>query len=507
MHNKSLARIVLCISLLISMLISGVAFAADEPSDPGGEVGGRITNYTSSQASVEVSFSCSFTRDSNSSDNYSTDLLNGSSAEIAGSTFTTFCNDSNGYSIYAIGYSNNEFGNTSLIFNNTPNSTNNIATNGTYSNWQMKATGITTNNLTPSIVNNFNSYRTIPDIYTRIATLGGATDTSNSSPSGSSISVSYQATASSSQPAGAYTGQVKYTMVHPATATPAVSIGDLTFMQDFAKLSATEKTSVLASMELNRQYQLKDKRDPINNGADYKTYYVSKLADGKVWMTQNLDHDIRTDTDFYTHANTDLGYGSTINTNAKWTAPSYVGTWSNGTADRTRPRYADPGDLCWDGTPEHTTPVDCAQVDIHYHLGNYYNWTAAIAMTSSSSYTSTANVNQSICPAGWTLPRGGAATATTNDFVNLLSQPEYGWSSSTNKLGQNKTMWGEPLYFALGGNWYGSLDGVGSSGRYWSSTVVSSSTAYFLGFLSGGIVNPATNYFRNYGFPIRCVVR
>ena len=496
MHNKSLARIVLCISLLISMLISGVAFAADEPSDPGGEVGGRITNYTSSQASVEVSFSCSFTRDSNSSDNYSTDLLNGSSAEIAGSTFTTFCNDSNGYSIYAIGYSNNEFGNTSLIFNNTPNSTNNIATNGTYSNWQMKATGITTNNLTPSIVNNFNSYRTIPDIYTRIATLGGATDTSNSSPSGSSISVSYQATASSSQPAGAYTGQVKYTMVHPATATPAVSIGDLTFMQDFAKLSTAEKTSVLASMEPNQQYQLKDKRDPINNGADYKTYYVAKLADDKVWMTQNLDHDIRTTENFYTPENTDVP--------TTWTAPSDIVTWSTTT---TAPRYYDPGDICWDGTSDSTTPVSCTQANNHYHLGNYYNWTAAIAMTSSSSYTSTANIDQSICPAGWTLPRGGAATATTNDFINLLSKSEYGWSSRTNTLGNNKTMWGEPLYFALGGNWNGSLILVGSNGRYWSRNLNFSVLAYYLVFDSVGSVRPGNTNNRNNGFPIRCVAR
>ena len=41
----------------------------------------------------------------------------------------------------------------------------------------------------------------------------------------------------------------------------------------------------------------------------------------------------------------------------------------------------------------------------HYSIGNYYNWTAAVAMNDSSSYTGyEIDAGQSICPAGWMLP-------------------------------------------------------------------------------------------------------
>ena len=62
-------------------------------------------------------------------------------------------------------------------------------------------------------------------------------------------------------------------------------------MQDFASLTSSEKTAVLASMTASAQYTLKDSRDQ-------KDYTVAKLADGNVWMTQNLDHDIVAETTY-----------------------------------------------------------------------------------------------------------------------------------------------------------------------------------------------------------------
>ena len=311
---------------------------------------------------------------------------------------------------------------------------------------------------------------------------------------GTTVDIYYAINIDKELPAGTYTsdenGGIEYTI--EAKEDPNAFPGGLVYMQDFATLTSEEKATIIDSMTEGKQYQLKDNRDPINDGADYKTYYVAKLADGKVWMTQNLDHDIRSDFD-YNSTNTDIP-----------SAPSepFDATWKS---SYTKPAYGDPGDNCWSGAPDDDTLVSCTQNGNHYHLGNYYNWTAAIAMTDST-YDSD-NVDQSICPAGWTLPRGDEVAAATNDFVNLLSQPEYGWSSSTNTLGNNKTMWGEPLYFALGGSWDGSLDSVGSDGYYWSSTVGNSKSAYFLLFDSGGTVAPDHRYARKSGFPIRCVAR
>ena len=73
-------------------------------------------------------------------------------ADIGTTTFKTVCNDSNGYSIYAIGYSDNEYGNTKMIAKvggvltptndiNTGTGTNETETSGN-SAWAMKVNAV-----------------------------------------------------------------------------------------------------------------------------------------------------------------------------------------------------------------------------------------------------------------------------------------------------------------------------------------------------------------------------
>ncbi|MBO7561085.1 hypothetical protein J6T21_03610 [Candidatus Saccharibacteria bacterium] len=57
------------------------------------------------------------------------------------------------------------------------------------------------------------------------------------------------------------------------------SIDEIQYMQDI-------NDNIIDSMVLNQQYQLFDQRDN-------KTYYVAKLPDGNVWMTQNLDFELK----------------------------------------------------------------------------------------------------------------------------------------------------------------------------------------------------------------------
>lgn len=183
-----------------------------------------VESSSSANASVIVSSACSFSRVNEGDGNYTGTLSNGSDTEIIGSTFKTICNDPGGYAIYAIGYSNNTLGNTDLIFNNTVDSENNIKTNGDTltggngSYWKMKFSPVS-GDFAPTIENSYSSYNDIPSNYTKVASFGNVTVNSSDSTTGSSVTTSYLAYASSTQPAGTYTGAVKYTMVHPSLVT------------------------------------------------------------------------------------------------------------------------------------------------------------------------------------------------------------------------------------------------------------------------------------------------
>ena len=304
------------------------------------------------------------------------------------------------------------------------------------------------------------------------------------------------AKASADQAAGDYTNVITFTAV--TNRAPVSSINDLNYMQDFATLTGSEKTAVLGSMTLNQQYQLMDNRDN-------KTYYISKLADGNVWMTQNLDHDIVTTTGFYTYANTDIGHGATPNTSATWTADTATyatndTTW-NDTVDE--PESFNPGDLCWNGTIRNdydgtiaTDTVACGN-DKHYHIGNYYNWTAAVAMNDSSSYTTDLiDVDQSICPAGWRLPTYSGDKSYDN-LVTALSLT----------AGASGNVQNTPVYFVYGGyGGSGESYAVGHGGRYWSSVVNAGPFAYGLDFTSSDL-DPQIAGVRIAGLSVRCVAR
>ena len=251
-------------------------------------------------------------------------------------------------------------------------------------------------------------------------------------------------------------------------------------------------------MAEEQQYQLKDSRDQ-------KDYYISKLKDGNIWMTQNLDLDIEAGRT-YTSADTDLA-NSTIGTT--WTPTVSTSTTSSWTSSDTAPSSYDPGNLYWNGNVTTTTSGTLSNMTVsdpsatsggtHYHVGNYYNWTAAVAMSDSSSYTfSLEDVNQSICPAGWRLP----TYSGDKSYLNL--KDTQGFTSGTSGNIQNT-----PTYFVYGGYWDVSSSGVGSSGNYWSSVVKNRSNSYLLTFNTrtrGGLV-PQLAAVRYGGYSLRCVAR
>ena len=71
---------------------------------------------TSSTDSLSFSISSSCTLSSVVDSSHTAELINGTYTNgIGKTTITTLCNDGNGYSVYAVGYSNNEEGNNRLI--------------------------------------------------------------------------------------------------------------------------------------------------------------------------------------------------------------------------------------------------------------------------------------------------------------------------------------------------------------------------------------------------------
>ena len=215
-------------------------------------------------------------------------------------------------------------------------------------------------------------------------------------------------------------------------------------------------------------------------------------------MTQNLDHDIKTDGSVtYDSTTTDVPATWTPSTA---TYPTGTTTWNWST---TAPESYNPGELYWSGTPDDSTPVSTG--NSHYHLGNYYNWTAAVAMNNSSSYTTQyQDVNQSICPANWTLPKSGNVT-TSGSFQYLVTQ--YGWDSSIGIM-TDPYIWNTPIKTSLSGGWSGSLEAVGEVGYFRSPMVNNSSYSYGLDADSNWTVSPDGDYFsRGYGISVRCLAR
>ena len=519
------------------------------------------------QVSITVPMACTISGNGMSS--HTTSIPNGTyTDDIGTTTLKAFCNDNSGFAIYAVGYTGNEIGatnSTKLVGTSASNNatidtgtaTGPVSGNDT-SNWAMKLQTVSSPTPTYPITidNSFSNYSAVPSSYTKVAHRDNGTDIGTNA-EGSTLTTTYAAYISKTQAADTYTGQVKYTLVHPSDATaplpppsPPAScptpVPNLTYMQG---LNNTNKAQVLQNMIEDQQYFLKDERDE-------KIYCVAKLKDGNIWMTQNLDHDIVTDgTVIYDNTTTDIGWNTLTSSydTASWIPVSSTKTtsdtsWDISSTGSTTPASYDPGDLytnedamngwkyynsCDAGSCDATTyaelnsdwktffdSCDAGTTDNcnnslmptnnpsqdgiqQYKLGNYYNWSAAVAKNNTSTNTTKyQDLDQSICPAGWTLPKNGDNTSK-GSVIYLIDQ--YGWDGI---VLDGYTPYESPLYFIPAGNWRGSLSSVNIEGVWWSSVVNSSSYAYYHSAgVDGGIIPVISGTSRNYGLPLRCVSR
>jgi uncharacterized protein (TIGR02145 family) len=215
-----------------------------------------------------------------------------------------------------------------------------------------------------------------------------------------------------------------------------------------------------------------------------QTYKVKKMQDGKCWIIDNLKY--RGDTE-------PGGVGDIVLNN---TSGQQNGNTSKVYNNSTLGVGAT--DSCKIDTtsamPTLGTLTGC---------GYLYNWYAA---TNGSTATS-GDATDSICPTSdFTLPRDGG-TASDNDYA-ILNGAMYGDSGPVG----DSDIYHRPNWVRDGawqglysGGWATSLYNQGSYGLWWSSTAVSATVAYYLGFDTSNVY-PANNGGKYYGRAVRCVL-
>ena len=417
-------------------------------------------------------------------------------------------------------------------------------------------TGASVPTTPPTINNNYDTYNIIPENYTLVASRPSGTNINtdiNVDITGSYLTTTYDIYANSAQAVGTYIGKVKYIVTHPNTNTPS-TINDLD-----AAFAIAGKPKIYYNQSGNGPYfSMQDMTSDICNSVtrtgeptttqlvdirDNNLYYVTKLADGKCWMPQNLDLAIGSTNVPLTSENTDISTDSSTYTSSgiysDYTANNGVYTWnpvstaittiSGWAANNVAPYSAEGGDIYYytSGNDNNDTRYDSLSLCAtngrteaecrHYHVGNYYNWTAAAASNNSTNIsTDNSRAANSICPKGWRLPNTSTTNNEYNEFGKLFYQsqmitsPSNGSNSITYQENGLNSIRSNPYYFVRPGyvNGNSTLTNSGINGYYWSSTINSNNGAYDL-LVGNNNLSPANRSFygRVSGFSVRCIAR
>lgn len=260
------------------------------------------------------------------------------------------------------------------------------------------------------------------------------------------------ARASKFQVAGLYSNTIMMTAV-PNVVPDTIS--SITYMQEMNE-------TVIASMETDHSYQLVD-------GRDKKIYWVTKLRDGRVWMTQNLDYDLEAKTD-----GTELA------------------EWGEATNDANK-LYKDGGNLIYDTDTD--SYIDGSTVAFnsekrHYQVGSFYNIDASDIDGSTAVYADASG----LCPFSWTVPDSASSKRLYSEGL---------WNNLASLYGSSLA---SSLYLAPMGyiNDAGVLSGVGS-GAYYLSNVRTSSSARNVVAINGSYSTSISSLSDVSGGFIRCV--
>ena len=485
------------LSLITTALFSGVVLSSSLVSADDDSVVDEIN--------ITVPVAC--TMSGTGMNTHNAEINNGQyNSAIGETTLKAFCNDNEGFAIYTIGYTDNEEGK-NVLTNSTLSSSYDIvtgtATSGNTSNWAMKLSTITSPAPTyPIIITgtnsdtlkeqgdpDFSSFQAVPDDYTKVAYRTASTDTGTNT-EGSTLTTTYQAYISKTQPAGTYTGQVKYTLVHPHDTT------------------APEKPLYLHEVNEWKEAKLPNIGDSVEaiDIRDGKTYLVSRLNGNRIWLMENLKLD-PTDqavgakmNESNTNASMDAirnYYDGNISVSGWTTSP--IANLSSGFNSNTEPQI--------NNTHIESVSNDSMDQANQWKTGVLYNYCAATVGTYCYEYGSEYDAPDSLidavydlCPANWRMPTGGSS----GEYQALYSQYNtYTTLRNTFRL----PMTG---FYATS-----SLVMGGEIGNYWSSTFRSyqagNEMTYQIYTLTihrpSSSVGTTNSNNRTTGYPIRCIVK
>lgn len=525
-HFTGKEKIITLVSLIIMLSFSNITLCSSNIFNSSN------VSALSYQSNVGLSFTFNPTLSVNiSPSNLTIDSLTpGTTSDSNAINASVATNAAYGYTLSAIMNGDNS----NLTHTNGANAFSSIATDASLSN-------LTTDNTWGySYKNNLASTPTWSS-YSGLSNSASKVLFNTDSNSNGSIDFKIAAKASDTQPSGAYTGTINFTAVTKPT---PMNLSESYFaagktrhngyyaMQDMTS-EICNNTEVIGE---GSQTQLIDLRDD-------KVYWATKLADGHCWMTQNLDLNLSHDRPL-TSEDTDLNdnslsgaysenykYNPTTKT-ITWTPANTTRDYANNTgtawSNNNNTAYSlNPGEWYWNGNDD---TLSCNYLDdvcedfsralydatgAHSHVGNYYNWSAAIA--SDNSYLITINTQSdiknnpqnSICSKNWRLPtisnESSSVANSTNEFGRLNSIYNEG------RLGTDIGLIMDPLFFVRFGLFLSAkLSGAGYEANYWASTVYNGSLAYYFNFRNNYVFTNSMNDYshsRNLGGSVRCLAR
>ena len=473
----------------------------------------QAVDTSSELASVTVTSSCQLGSHIDSA--HSAELTASTYQDNIGkTTFTVACNDVNGYAVYAVGYTNTEFGRNDMLGASTGLTIDTgTATSGQTSAWAMKLTSVQ-GQVAPNITTGYSSYHTVPDDYVKVASYD---DSTMRDQTGSQFETTYAVYANSLQAPDTYNGKVKYTLVHPndSSTTPCVDTYTINYAANggsgtmdsqiacidraistlpnsftapspanenqfalwntaadgsgytyTARQSVTNLAQAGGSITLYAQWAPKYIQDLtsntcsiVANEAPFTVYdrrdgndYTVRYLQGACWMTQNLR------------------ITGTVNQQY-----SNFSTYSNVNVCE--------GDLTSGNSYDEPRCHDSGNTT----YGVWYNYAAASAKTILTSSNKN-EATEDICPAGWHLPNYSGDTSSISSLSGMDSV-------------------GVAAFTPVVGGYYvdGTISTVGP-GRWWSSTGVGLSpysARYYLNYNGSSLTTNDAN--RRNGNYIRCV--
>lgn len=294
------------------------------------------------------------------------------------------------------------------------------------------------------------------------------------------------AKASDTMASGDYKNVIVFNVVSNVTPT---TLSDITYMQDSFDCDATA---------IGATNTLIDTRDG-------KSYTVAKLADGKCWMTANLDLAGGT---ALTYENTDFAQSYTIPTTNGWQSGGRLPESSFGNSDV----FANDGYAYVYNSG--ASADSCIDEDIGGVCYSYYSWDAATVGSGRGISSSSPNAIYSICPKGWRLPQ--AFGSSSSDYINgdyyALATAygvvfENGSSASTSIFYDNAGPNTAPNFLPAGIIASTYIIGPSTNGFYWTSSGdYSTPKAYLLGF-TNSVANVSYSDSTRLGASVRCVAR